>query len=71
MTTERIRIDKKLIKKLESEYKTKIIKEYEIIPKISTIITYAILELDALKNMCEYDIKIKKNGNVRYYKIKR
>ena len=66
MTTVRIRIDDKIIKKLRTEYEKKIIEEYKKYPSPSQIVMLALLELECLKTGREVDIKFMKNEKIVY-----
>ena len=69
MTTERIRVDKRLIKNIRDQYEREIIQEHNIIPTSSNLVIIALLELESFKTGREIEIKFLKNGKI-YYKIK-
>jgi len=66
MTTTRITINNKLLKELKTQYENKIYNEFKIIPSASVLVTIGILELKAMKNNINLEIKFNKNGKIKY-----
>ena len=65
MTTVRIRINQRIIKKLRDQYENKIINEFGIIPTESQLVLIGLLELRSFQTGREIEIKFK-NGKIKY-----
>jgi hypothetical protein len=70
MTSIRVRVDMKILKKLKERHTNKFFEEYGVKPTESNLVMLGLLESESYINNIEYEIKLKKNGKI-VYKIKK